>query len=666
MSLFVDMNKMCSKKKCIQSVSESETDSSEEFDSEEFESEDEGMNDSEESISDDDMLDNSSSKKTSASKEKGTSKKKSASKKNNSLTKKSTPKKKSDAKEKNVPKKTSTTKKKSVPKKKSIPKKTSASKKKTSSSKKMSVLKKKSVLKKNIAPKKKKSAPKKNSGSKCINKEIPWEKSFASVKKSKYLSPKNNVDPRNLSKSSRTKYIFECNKCHHEFDTSPSKVTEKHFCPFCTNQRLCSNIDCEICEQNSFQSHPRSRNWSPLNSESPRNIFKRSGKKCIFDCDTCNHTFEKILCSITPKNFCPFCSGKRLCQDVDCKMCEEKSFLSHPLSHNWSSQNLETPRCVFKKSQKKYKFDCNICNHTSERVLSDVIPGSFCPFCTNQKLCDDLDCEFCFTKSFESHVLSKYWSKENSVLPRYVFKHSNKKYKLDCNVCNHVSERKLNDIPASNSFCVYCTGRTLCDNLDCDLCLSRSFLSHPMCKYWSTENKSVPRNVFLHSENKYKFNCPHCKSIYITTPANVSCGKWCTCTINKTETKLLKFLTSNYTQKISHQQKFDWCKNKKCLPFDFFIEEYNLIIELDGKQHFTQVHTWTSPDITQQNDIRKMKLANKHGFSVIRIYQPDVWKDENDWEKKLKKAIKEYTTVINIYIGTIYKSHPEYKTTYVK
>ena len=59
-------------------------------------------------------------------------------------------------------------------------------------------------------------------------------------------------------------------------------------------------------------------------------------------------------------------------------------------------------------------------------------------------------------------------------------------------------------------------------------------------------------------------------------------GKWCTYTRYKTETIL-------YDTKIVKQKTFDWCKNKRCLLFDFFIKEYKLIIELDRRQHFEQI-----------------------------------------------------------------------------
>jgi hypothetical protein len=85
------------------------------------------------------------------------------------------------------------------------------------------------------------------------------------------------------------------------------------------------------------------------------------------------------------------------------------------------------------------------------------------------------------------------------------------------------------------------------------------------------------------------------------------------------------------------------------------------LIELDGRQRIVQVQNWSSPEETQTRDIYKMKLANNHGYSVIRIEQEDVWYNRNNWDIEIYKHIKEYDTVTNIFIGNMYDQLPNYK-----
>lgn len=139
-----------------------------------------------------------------------------------------------------------------------------------------------------------------------------------------------------------------------------------------------------------------------------------------------------------------------------------------------------------------------------------------------------------------------------------------------------------------------------------------------------------------------------------TPSKHINCKAGCPFCVNKTEGKLFNWLQNN-DYVVEKSKRFEWCKNKRPLPYDFFIKKLNLIIELDGDQHFFRAGKWDSPKKTQKNDKYKTKCANKHGISVIRIYQPDVWFDKNDWETKLLKAIKKYKEPTNIYIGDVYK-----------
>lgn len=166
------------------------------------------------------------------------------------------------------------------------------------------------------------------------------------------------------------------------------------------------------------------------------------------------------------------------------------------------------------------------------------LSGSFCPFCSNQKLCDNLNCKYCFNKSFESHEKYIYWSDKNLVKPRQVTKRTAHKYIFNCNICNH--EFLISPDKISKSWCPYCSNppKLLCNNNDCILCLNKSFMSCDKYKLWSDKNLKIPRHVFLNSVNKFIFNCKYCNNEYINSPNIISKGVWCNCTKNKTESKL--------------------------------------------------------------------------------------------------------------------------------
>jgi very-short-patch-repair endonuclease len=134
-------------------------------------------------------------------------------------------------------------------------------------------------------------------------------------------------------------------------------------------------------------------------------------------------------------------------------------------------------------------------------------------------------------------------------------------------------------------------------------------------------------------------------------------GRGCPFCKNKTECKLYEKIKPIYPTTDS-QFKTEWCincnsKTNKYLPFDFCIPEHNIIIELDGRQHFIQVMNWQSPEQTFENDKFKEQCANDNNYSVIRLLQEDVLYDKYDWCKELCDAIEEIKQsddVVNIYL----------------
>lgn len=289
-----------------------------------------------------------------------------------------------------------------------------------------------------------------------------FEKSFASNIKSKYWDYELNKDwPIEKLKSSGKRW-FLC-ECGHKFEKCLSKITHRNgWCPYCANQKLC-NDECKTCSEKSFSNHPKAKYWSTRNNVTPRDVFKGSSKRAMFDCE-CDHTFECLISNIScNEHWCPYCSQppKLLCSDVDCKTCFEKSFASHKKSIYWSKENDCIPRQAFKYTNKKYKFDCE-CGHIFECQISSISCGEqWCGYCSKppQLLCSDIDCKTCFEKSFASHEKAKNWSKENKKSAREVFLNCISKFKFMCDK-NHIFEKCPDAICSKNGWCPKCVNKT--------------------------------------------------------------------------------------------------------------------------------------------------------------------------------------------------------------
>ncbi len=87
--------------------------------------------------------------------------------------------------------------------------------------------------------------------------------------------------------------------------------------------------------------------------------------------------------------------------------------------------------------------------------------------------------------------------------------------------------------------------------------------------------------------------------------------------------------------------------------------DINLIIELDGRQHFKEIRNWGDPVVRTQTDIYKMKCAINNGYSVIRILQEDVYYDRHNWKNVLTNHIKQYDKPCVIFLSDsdVYNKH---------
>lgn len=127
--------------------------------------------------------------------------------------------------------------------------------------------------------------------------------------------------------------------------------------------------------------------------------------------------------------------------------------------------------------------------------------------------------------------------------------------------------------------------------------------------------------TYINSNTKVKINCLQ-HGVFEVTPNNHLCKKYgCpTCKQSKGERNISNFLDKNNINYIK-QYKFDNCIDKRKLPFDFYLPDYNTCIEFDGEQHFRINNTWGEKSFlqTQKHDLIKTNFCSKNNIKLIRI-----------------------------------------------
>jgi very-short-patch-repair endonuclease len=350
-------------------------------------------------------------------------------------------------------------------------------------------------------------------------------------------------------------------------------------------------------------------------------------------------------------------------RDILKKLPHPDKFSEYPCIECLTPNNKNSPKDVSISNNKlRFEFECDECQHvftkTPKALSSDK---SWCPYCCNASklLCKNDKCMKCFNRSMVSHEKIIYLSPNNKTDPRTVFKGNKKKKDKDgndtsklfifkCNVCFHEFSKSAHDMTTDKTWCPYCSDppKLLCDDDKCDRCFNKSFASHANAKHWSDKNIDEttkifikPRQVFKSSHSCYYFKCDKCNREFRSRLDNVSCNQqWCRFCANQTEGILYDFLSLKFS--VDYEVKYDWCKSSKRFhSFDFVIEDLNIIVELDGDQHFRQIRGWESQKKIFETDKFKEKCANDNKYSTIRLMQNDVYNNKYDWKKELLKNI---------------------------
>ena len=93
------------------------------------------------------------------------------------------------------------------------------------------------------------------------------------------------------------------------------------------------------------------------------------------------------------------------------------------------------------------------------------------------------------------------------------------------------------------------------------------------------------------------------------------------CTASRGENKIRTFLITKSIE-FTQNKTFPMCKHKKLLPFDFYLPEYNMIIEYDGKQHYEAVDHFGGEEYFKTIKMRdgiKNEYCRKENIRLIRI-----------------------------------------------
>ena len=143
---------------------------------------------------------------------------------------------------------------------------------------------------------------------------------------------------------------------------------------------------------------------------------------------------------------------------------------------------------------------------------------------------------------------------------------------------------------------------------------------------------------YINANTKIKVRCKIDGYEWEATPNNLLSGNGCPkCNESKGEKRIGKYLDSRNI-KYEQQYKFDDCRSKHKLPFDFYIPSLNIAIEYDGRQHFEFIDYFGGFNSFVEGKIRdtiKTIYCKENNIKLIRIPYWDFDRIEEILEKEL-------------------------------
>lgn len=187
------------------------------------------------------------------------------------------------------------------------------------------------------------------------------------------------------------------------------------------------------------------------------------------------------------------------------------------------------------------------------------------------------------------------------------------KIKIKCKH-GHIQEVTLNSFKTNNGGCRKCA--------DLKEIKRKRYTIKEIDKYLNDANYTLLSKDYTCNKDKLLIKCDKGHIFEMSFSkfknANHRCPE---CNVSKGENKIDIILHKNNIKHI-HQYKIDDCKNIYSLPFDFYLEDYDVLIEYQGEQHFEPIKYFGGIEKFKKqiiNDSIKKYYCIENNIKLIQI-----------------------------------------------
>lgn len=321
------------------------------------------------------------------------------------------------------------------------------------------------------------------------------------------------------------------------------------------------------------------------------NCYHNNAEKLQYQC-SCGRLFEMTTSQFVSerKRYCNYCSkSKRYDGKTDYitlikNKCEKLGYILLTDSINRSMDEI------------KY-----ICNKHQDKGVQSTTP--------DRMLKQNQGCKYCGIESrgvkhrIPINQIKKLLNDKNFqyVNHDYIrYNNSSKRIRIHC-VCKNHKDRGIqylsyDNLKINKIGCIYCKG------------LGRT--QESLQQEFDDANKNITILDFVNYAN-ITVQCNLCGNVWNTKGVNINSGHGCPkCNMSNYEKRVeLSLIHNNITY--TTQYKFNDCRDKLPLPFDFYLPKLNILIEVDGQGHYMPINFNGASDEKSQKSYQKTVSHDK-------------------------------------------------------
>ncbi len=458
-------------------------------------------------------------------------------------------------------------------------------------------------------------------------------------------------------KKSKMHIRVKCPYCGKKYDVRLDQFDNGSKCSYCCNEyenSFAYHIEVELGER--LEDYWDFEENSRLGIN-PWDIYKSSTDKIYIWCqDKWHHgSYRTTANKFTSKGTrCGFCTNIKVHPKDSFGQWLIDTYGDNAIEKYWSPKNTLDPFTIARGSSSTQVWIlCQEKDYHNDFGGYKISPANFiigkrCSYCKGKRVHPKDSFAQWGIDTFGDNFLEKYWSNKNNELgidPWKIKTGSNNEIYIYCQKHDYHNDdggyvtTSVNFVNGNR--CSYCNPFASHKVHTKD---SFGALYPSKAKHWSEKNDKSPFKVAPKSGDKYKFICQECGEEFERDLAHLNrsnSGVYCINCNNSQLEEITKIILQKYNIEYKSQVKYDGLigLGNGNLSYDFYLPDYNLLIECQGEQHehyckgFHKTKAYFERQL--EHDRRKKQYSIDHNINFLEIWYYDIDNIEQILTKQL-------------------------------